>query len=414
MLRKAWGEELRHGDARWRGPLPIGRIGLAAREGREASPGSIGRGTARMLLLDTESTGLSRGTGTLAFLVGLAWYEGNGWHMEQLFLRSPGEERPLLLRLADRLSRADVLLTFNGRGFDWPLLRTRFLLHRIPLPQPPLHVDLLGPARRLLGRALPNVRLQALERALLGFERTGDVPGHEVPARYRAWLRTHDGSVLEDVFLHNALDLKALGALYTRLEMLLQGTWEEPLGFGGLAAARWRWRAGERRAAVHRLERVAREGRSGDARFEAWEQLGRWQRGDGSLHAARKAFESALLEARSPEQAALAHLRLARLLEHRGRSPAAAWPHALASAGAEERWQRERRLHRLRRKLTGARGPSLEATRSGSTQPSDVEADEPTLNRARVRGTPEHGVLSADRRSPFAGHRSLKAVAPAE
>ncbi len=352
MVEACWGPRLAYGSVHWTGPLSFDAWRCDALGGGPEGAESGARRVRRPLLLDTETTGLAGGAGTLAFLIGMAWWEAGAWRMEQLFLRSPAEEPPLLRRLADRLADADALVTFNGRRFDWPLLRTRCLLHRVPVRPPPVHLDLLSPARRLLNRSVPDVRLQTLERTLCGVVRSGDVPGRAIPSIYRAWLRG-GGAALTAVFEHNERDLRALGALALRLDALVRGLWEEPSGFGGLGVARWLWRRGERSAAMRRIERVAREGVRGEARFEAWEQLGRWWRGLGDIPAARRAFEAALAEAPDARRRALAHLRLARLLEHRGRSPRDAWPHALASEGAEEAWRRARRLRRLRRKLEG-------------------------------------------------------------
>ena len=100
------------------------------------------------LFLDTETTGLAGGTGTYPFLVGLAWWEGGGLEVEQLFMREYSEERSLLAALAERLAERPVLVTFNGKSFDWPLLETRYRMTRtIAPPEPLAHLDFLHPAR---------------------------------------------------------------------------------------------------------------------------------------------------------------------------------------------------------------------------------------------------------------------------
>ncbi|MGZ3460955.1 MAG: ribonuclease H-like domain-containing protein, partial [Archangium sp.] len=112
-------------------------------------PGLVGVDFQRMLFLDTETTGLAGGTGTVPFLVGLAWFEGRSLRVHQLFLRKLGEEAPMLRVLAERMAESSCLVTFNGKSFDWPLLRTRFVLNRVSPPAELPHLDLLHCARRV-------------------------------------------------------------------------------------------------------------------------------------------------------------------------------------------------------------------------------------------------------------------------
>jgi len=186
---------------------------------------------ARALFLDTETTGLAGGTGTVAFLVGLAWWDGGGQRglvLEQLLVRALGEEAPMLERLRERVEAASMLVTFNGKSFDLPLLRTRFAMARESPPAEPPHLDLLHVARRVHGkRAGESCRLVALERGVLGFERVDDVPSSEVGARYMHFLRTGDAGALLGVVEHNAWDVVAMAALV--------GLYGEP-GHGSLTA----------------------------------------------------------------------------------------------------------------------------------------------------------------------------------
>ena len=113
----------------------------------------------KWLFLDTETTGLAGGTGTYAFLIGLAWWEAGGLQVEQLFLRDFSEEHSILHELAARLAERPVLVTFNGKTFDWPLLENRFTMTRaIKVPQLAAHLDLLHPARALWRLRLGSVR----------------------------------------------------------------------------------------------------------------------------------------------------------------------------------------------------------------------------------------------------------------
>jgi uncharacterized protein YprB with RNaseH-like and TPR domain len=167
------------------------------------------------LFLDTETTGLAGGTGTVAFLVGLAWWEGRATlALDQLLVRSLGEEAPMLERLRACVEAASMLVTFNGKSFDMPLLRTRFVMARMVPPREPPHLDLLHVARRVHGKgARRGCRLVALERDVLGFERVDDVASGDVSARYLHFIRTGNAQSLLGVIEHNAWDVVAMVAL---------------------------------------------------------------------------------------------------------------------------------------------------------------------------------------------------------
>ncbi len=181
----------------------------------------------RGVFLDTETTGLSGGTGTVAFLIGVGWFEGSRFVMKQLFMRDYSEERAALVFLRELVQDRQFLVTFNGKAFDVNLLTARFILNRLADPLGGLpHLDLLHPSRRLLRHRLENVRLGTIEGAILSLEREGDVPGYEIPQRYFDWLKRRDGRLMADVFLHNRLDVLSMAALTAHLtEMIaVEGT----------------------------------------------------------------------------------------------------------------------------------------------------------------------------------------------
>ncbi len=161
------------------------------------------------LFLDTETTGLAGGTGTLAFLVGLAWWnaEEQRFSTELLFLPNFSSEAAMLEHLESRLRVAEFLVTFNGKSFDLPLLKTRFALNRRPFPFDAPHLDLLHVARRLHRGRDFGVRLQALEQALFGLERVDDIPSAHVAQAYLAWLRGGDSTPVRAVLEHNVQDV---------------------------------------------------------------------------------------------------------------------------------------------------------------------------------------------------------------
>src|SRR6202140_781105 len=223
----------------------ISRRGLTALENPE-----------KWLFLDTETTGLAGGTGTYAFLVGLAWWDAGGLQVEQLFLRDFSEEHSLLHELSARLAERPVLVTFNGKSFDWPLLENRFTMTRaIKVPQLAAHLDLLHPARALWKLRLGSVRLVELERHVLDAERLGwhrgdDVASALIPQFYFDYLRGGTTDPLAGVVRHNQMDLRGLAALFGKINSLLDERQsleaEESLDLFGLSKFLQRRGEGER------------------------------------------------------------------------------------------------------------------------------------------------------------------------
>ncbi len=174
----------------------------------------LGMRFADALFLDTETTGLSGGTGTYVFLVGVARFVDGRLLLRQFFLRELHEERALLQALNEFAAGCTGLVTFNGKAFDLPLLNNRHIMQRSRSRLPDdLHLDLLWPARRIWSRRLTSCSLTSLERELLGVARQGDVPGALIPELYFRYLRGKDASPLTAVFEHNRRDVLALAAL---------------------------------------------------------------------------------------------------------------------------------------------------------------------------------------------------------
>jgi uncharacterized protein YprB with RNaseH-like and TPR domain len=174
------------------------------------------------LFLDTETTGLAGGSGTMTFLIGLGWFEKGGFATRQIFIRDFAEERAALSILKTLVENKRFLVTFNGKSFDVGLLSTRFIMNRLPNPLTGMpHLDLLYPARRLIGHRLENCRLITLEEQVLGFFRQGDVPGSEIPQRYFDWLRRRDARLVADVFEHNRMDVISLASLMVYLTEMI-------------------------------------------------------------------------------------------------------------------------------------------------------------------------------------------------
>ncbi|MFD0697124.1 ribonuclease H-like domain-containing protein [Paenibacillus sp. GCM10027628] len=178
-----------------------------------------------LLFFDTETTGLGVGAGNVPFLVGIGYYSGELFIVEQLLIRNPAEEYAMLVYLQELLSRFTHLVSYNGRTFDWPILKNRYVLNRLQLDDSDLlQLDLLYPSRSLWRNALPSCRLSKVEESRLGFERIDDVPGSMAPALYFQYLAEKDPSVLQGVFVHNEHDIVTLAALSIHFGKLLGGS----------------------------------------------------------------------------------------------------------------------------------------------------------------------------------------------
>ncbi len=288
------------GRARRHGRFPLGALerlpGPGLRELLDelrhvASPDEIA-------FLDTETTGLAGGAGTVAFLVGVGrWVPAAGsFRIVQLFLEDLDREPALLCQLARELAGVRCVVTYNGRRFDVPLLRNRCVLNRRPEPlDGASHLDLLPLGRSLWRLTQPDCRLTTLERGVLGVGRGRDVPGWEIPAVYSRYLRLGPDARLGAVFRHNRLDILTLAGLFWAAERAAQQpAAAEAYGLGLLRARRGHHGAcdtleqclsgnlprGARVRALRELGKaLKRQGRWGEA-LAAWEELERLSPGD--------------------------------------------------------------------------------------------------------------------------------------
>lgn len=181
------------------------------------------------LFIDTETSGLAGGAGTVVFLTGVGYFTDDAFRLDQCFMRDYDDEESMLEFLADRFKQCESVVSYNGKTFDMPLLRTRFIQNRIPYRlDSVLHFDLLHSARRFWKRRLGNCSLGNIEREVLGIHREGDVPGHLIPQLWFDYLRTRDARPLKGVFYHHETDILSLVALMGRLSATL----DEPDGSG--------------------------------------------------------------------------------------------------------------------------------------------------------------------------------------
>ena len=185
--------------------------------------------TRNLVFLDTETSGLAGGTGTFAFLIGLGRYDETGFRLTQILMRDPIEEPAALAAVSEFLQPLDALVTFNGKAFDAPLLRNRYILNRHAVPfTDAAHLDLLPLARRLWRDRLESRALKSLEEHILGATRTEDeVPGWLIPQIYFDYLASGDARQLKGVLYHNAMDVVAMAALLSHVAQMLS----DPLNF---------------------------------------------------------------------------------------------------------------------------------------------------------------------------------------
>ncbi|MBV7332893.1 ribonuclease H-like domain-containing protein [Chloroflexi bacterium TSY] len=263
--------------------------------------------------IDTETTGLGGGAGIYCFMVGIGTFENirtqnstlssppTHFVVRQLFMRNMGEEAALLVELAKILTRCTMTVTFNGRTFDLPLLRTRLRqcvrLHLGVEPEAPLldegqpHLDLLHPARRLWKRRLQSCRLINLERRVLGLERSEeDVPGHLIPFLYANYARSGDARQMPNIFYHNREDIVSMVSVAERLSHAF-GIMHRDVGvdigseLSGLdwlslgccydASEEWEW---AEKALCQALTLIGQEQPGSDAHAEAFRRLGQLQK----------------------------------------------------------------------------------------------------------------------------------------
>ena len=193
--------------------LPLDRERLARLPGQPPPD-------APLVCLDTETTGLATAAGTVAFLVGLGWWEGDRFKQSQLLLPDNSDEPALLAAIAAHIPENAWLVTYNGRGFDWPLLVTRYRMARSDPPVHAGHLDLLPFVRRVFRHRMTNARLQTVETELLGLERHEDVDGWEIPGRYLDFLRLGLAEPLIAVVRHNREDVRSLARLLAQIDAL--------------------------------------------------------------------------------------------------------------------------------------------------------------------------------------------------
>jgi hypothetical protein len=215
----------------------LGAVALSALRDTPCLPGETG-GNRRHVYLDTETTGLSGGSGTLAFLVGVAVVDTDALELTQWLITRFAAEASALSAFADSLTAADRLVSYNGKSYDLPLLVSRFRMQGLqPAFEKLPHLDLLHPVRRLFGKRWNDCRLLSVEKQLLGFRRLDDLPGSEAPAAWFRYLRQGQAGPLIQVVEHNRQDIISLAVAHAALAQAI----EQPTAFDVDLPALARW-----------------------------------------------------------------------------------------------------------------------------------------------------------------------------
>lgn len=277
-----------------------------------------GRSPEELLFFDTETTGLSHGAGNRIFLIGYAKVRHEGVEVTQHLLKDPGHETAFLTGFLDELKKSDYIVSYNGKSFDWPQVKSRhtFLQETLPALPKTGHIDLLHAARRLWKDELPSCRLAVVEEEKLGIKRLDDVPGRMAPVMYQDYLFDQNPHALEGIIKHNDQDVRSLVLLYLDISRRYLGeqrtmSWRECFG-----AAKWAEQVDEYDLAKRHYTKIEQIGEvSAEVYYHQGKLMKKLKRYDEA--------EKCLLQAtHSTGKVSLeASLELAKLYEHQFKEP---------------------------------------------------------------------------------------------
>jgi uncharacterized protein len=314
----------------------------------------------RWAFLDTETTGLAGGSGTYAFLIGVGRITREGFRVRQFFMREHGEEPSLLHALYQHLEQFDVLVTYNGKSYDQPLLETRYRMSRARIPFSRLgHLDLLHGARRLWKLRFDSCRLVELENQILGVEREGDLPGEMIPYVYFEYLRTREAFRLVPIFHHNSIDILTLACLTAIVPLAFSDPESAPIRHGAemLGLARWLRRAERLEQALAWMRRAVDRGLRDELLFRTLWDIAFLEKKLGREEAALAVFVDL---AGSPNAFRVpAYEELAKHYEHRERKYAMALEMTKCALVIADTDELRHRAARLERRLAGRQHPRL-------------------------------------------------------
>jgi uncharacterized protein YprB with RNaseH-like and TPR domain len=313
--------------------------------------------------LDTETTGLA--AGACAFLIGVGSVDATGFRLRQFFLRDYADEPSLLTRLAEYLAQFDVLITYNGKAFDQPLLEGRYRVARALHPFDRLpHLDLLFGARRLWKLRLESCRLVDLENQILGVEREGDLPGEMIPYCYLEFLRTRQAFELIPIFHHNAIDILSLACLTAIVPFAFRSPDSVKVRHGSdlIGLARWLLGTGRHEESLALFCRALAMGLPDQLLFRTQWDIAALERRCGRADASLARLTD-LADARNPYRVR-ALGELAKHYEHNERSYARALEMTRAALAYEDSPELRRREERLKARLAAPARRSKTNTKS--------------------------------------------------
>ena len=303
---------------------------------------------ARWAFIDTESTGLVGGAGTCAFLAGIGRIRPEGFALTQYFMRDFCDEPSMLHAVSESLADADVVVSYNGKTYDIPLLETRYRLARMKPPfERMAHLDLLHGARRLWKLRLESCRLTELEQQILGVEREGDIAGDMIPFVYFEYLRRKEAWKLAPIFLHNALDIVTLACLTAIVPWVFRSPEDARFSHGAemVGLARWLRKANKLEQALALMRRGVEWGLKDDLLFRALCDIAALEK-KLRREPAAVAVWSELAGCRNVFQAAALE-ELAKFYEHREKKYAMALEFTEAALRLAENDELQRRRQRL-------------------------------------------------------------------
>uniref|UniRef100_A0A7C4PJR2 YprB ribonuclease H-like domain-containing protein n=1 Tax=Anaerolinea thermolimosa TaxID=229919 RepID=A0A7C4PJR2_9CHLR len=307
LVKKTFPQEYRHGVQPLSRRPGLGIIGqyLGAASGVDYS---------QIVFLDTETSGLAGGSGVFAFMVGLGFFEENGFKVIQIFMRNPDEEPGLLTALDGFLNSFQTMVSFNGKSFDIPLLNTRYILNQRKSPlEAKLHLDLLQLARKIWRDRLVNRSLGELEREILAFTRQEeDVPGYLIPQLYFDYLKTGNATSLRSIFYHNTIDIVSMAALFLFITQIIESPLQYDIPSLDVAAlARLLEGLGKLEEAASLYEYCIDRGLPSSAFIKTIERYALMRKKQGHLEL------SSILWAKAAERGYIpAHIELAKIYEH--------------------------------------------------------------------------------------------------
>lgn len=307
LVEKTFSQEYRHGvqTLASRPTLEIIRYYLGASPKVDYS---------QIVFLDTETSGLAGGSGVFAFMVGLGFFVENGFKVVQMFMRNPVEEPGLLTALDEYLTSFQIVISFNGKSFDIPLLNTRYILNQRHSPlEAKFHLDLLQLARKIWRDRLVNRSLGELEREILAYTRQEeDVPGYLIPQLYFDYLKSGNASPLRSIFHHNAVDIVSMAALFLFITQMVESPLQYNIPSMDVAAlARLFEGLGKLEEAASLYEYCIDRGLPSSAFIKTIERYALMRKKQGHLEL------SSILWTKAAERGYIpAHIELAKIYEH--------------------------------------------------------------------------------------------------